>query len=94
MTDRREQGRASAGGRGVSAAISGYLLVLVAISVQQTWWPASAGLPALGEVFAPYLFAPLLLALPWAPRRRSVALALGAGLAVFLLRFPPHLPVA
>ncbi len=64
---------------------------LLALTAQQIAWPQRDGWLALGEVFAPWLFLPLLLAVPLAFGRGMGALriALLACAVVFAVRFVP-----
>lgn len=70
-----------------------YPIMLVVVSLVNMLVPRRAGVLALTEVFAPYLFLPLLLLVPFAFLRRGKALkvALVACGLLFLLRFPPAL---
>ncbi|HEX6288508.1 MAG TPA: endonuclease/exonuclease/phosphatase family protein [Herpetosiphonaceae bacterium] len=61
-------------GSAVQALGALYILGLLGISAQQALFPQRNGPLALAQVFAPYLFIPLLLALPSALRRRSRSL--------------------
>src|SRR3954452_24095535 len=73
-----------------------YPMALLVLSLVNALDPKRAGLLALSEVFAPYLFLPLVLIAPFALLR-------GAGLlrvmllicvVVFCVRFPPRLVAA
>src|SRR5689334_18468382 len=79
------------GRRLVSGLVLLYAGLLLGLSLLQAGWPQRAGLLALSEVFAPYLFAPLLVLWPLAlPRgRRAVRVALLACAVVFGVRFLP-----
>ena len=70
-----------------------YALFLIGLSLIHLIWPQRAGVLALTQIFAPYLFLPLLvLGLPAWPRGpRAVRITLLACALVFVLRFPPHL---
>jgi endonuclease/exonuclease/phosphatase (EEP) superfamily protein YafD len=47
----------------------GYALGLLALSTLHTFWPQGSGPLALSQIFAPYLFLPLVAAIPLAIRR-------------------------
>jgi len=77
-----------------------YLVLLVVLSVIHMLFPQRSGLLALTQVFAPYLFIPVLPIVPMAlirrPRRFRVALVIALALCaiLFLVRFPPRLIAA
>jgi vancomycin resistance protein VanJ len=68
-----------------------YPALLLALSVQHKLFPRRSGLLVLTQIFAPYLYLPLLLSLPLALRKRAGLLlaTLSACLAVFVARFAP-----
>ncbi|HMA33152.1 MAG TPA: endonuclease/exonuclease/phosphatase family protein [Chloroflexia bacterium] len=70
-----------------------YPVLLLGLTAQQVLWPVRSGPLALGEVFAPYLFVPLLVLVPLAVWRGmgGLRILLAVCVGVFLLRFPPHL---
>jgi endonuclease/exonuclease/phosphatase (EEP) superfamily protein YafD len=70
-----------------------YPLSLVLLTLVALIAPRSTGLLALSQVFAHFLFAPLLLLLPLALWRRLflVRLSLASAAATFLLVYPPAL---
>ena len=70
-----------------------YPLALLALSLANVLDPKRAGLFALSEIFAPYLFLPLLLLAPFALMRGTGVLRtlLLVCLLVFCVRFPPRL---
>lgn len=80
----------------LNAVAVDYALFLIGLSIIHLIWPQRAGVLAVTQIFAPYLFAPLLVLAPlaWrrAPRLLPVAILICAGL--FVLRFPPHLNAA
>jgi endonuclease/exonuclease/phosphatase (EEP) superfamily protein YafD len=73
-----------------------YEISLLALSAFHLLSSRRSGLLALTQVFAPYLFLPLLLALPFAvPRNnRTMRVMLALCLLVFLVRFTPRLSAA
>jgi endonuclease/exonuclease/phosphatase (EEP) superfamily protein YafD len=83
----------SAARRALIALAMLYPLGLLALTLLNTVRPKRAGMFALTEVFAPYMFLGLLLVLPFALMRGAKALRvlLLVCAAVFLLRFPPGL---
>lgn len=72
---------------------AGYPFLLLAMSVLHLLLPQRTGLLAITQIFAPYLFLPLLLLLPLALVRSARALRISLALCglIFLLRFTPRL---
>ena len=70
-----------------------YPLALLALSLVNVFEPKRTGLLALSEIFAPYLFLPLLLLAPFMLMRGTALLRvlLLACVLVFCVRFPPRL---
>ncbi|MEO8287915.1 MAG: endonuclease/exonuclease/phosphatase family protein [Chloroflexota bacterium] len=70
-----------------------YPALLVVLSLVNTLQPRRTGLLALTEVFAPYLFMPLLLIAPFALMRKAwlLRVALLVCVVLFCVRFPPKL---
>jgi endonuclease/exonuclease/phosphatase family metal-dependent hydrolase len=79
--------------RGCVSAGMLYALALLALLIMHTVAPQRSGLPALTQVFAPYLFAPLAPLAPFALLREGVLLRwlLLASLCVGAARFFPPL---
>ncbi len=77
----------------VFAAASIYPLFLLVLSVMNTVQPRRTGLLGLSEVFAPYLFLPLVMLLPFAFMRGAAVLRvmLVVCALVYGVRFPPKL---
>src|SRR5437870_5649289 len=75
------------------ALLVAYPILLLAISLVNTIEPKRTGLLALSEVFAPYLFLPLLLLAPFALMRgtRLLRVMLLICMVVFCVRFLPRL---
>ncbi|MGA7731795.1 MAG: endonuclease/exonuclease/phosphatase family protein [Chloroflexia bacterium] len=87
-SDRRTPAR-----RLVFAIASIYPLCLLALSAMHALQPRRTGLLGLSEVFAPYLFLPLLVLLPFAFMRGAALLRvmLVVCAVVYGVRFPPNL---
>lgn len=70
-----------------------YPVALLALSLVNMIAPRRTGVLALTEVFAPYLFLPLLLFVPFTFLRKTAALRVALLLCglLFLVRFPPTL---
>jgi endonuclease/exonuclease/phosphatase family metal-dependent hydrolase len=66
-----------------------YPVLLAALTAVQVLWPQRSGPAALAQVFAPWLFLPLLFLVPFAVSLRDRALA--GALALALLAFGAHL---
>jgi endonuclease/exonuclease/phosphatase (EEP) superfamily protein YafD len=66
-----------------------YPLALLGLTVVQIGWPQDSGLLAVLQIFAPYLFAPLLLILPFGLFRGTAVLRASLAVCglVFALRF-------
>jgi endonuclease/exonuclease/phosphatase family metal-dependent hydrolase len=78
------------------ALLALYPLLLLGLTLVNVMQPKRTGLLALSEVFAPYLFLPLLLIAPFALMRgaRMLRVMLLLCVIVFCLRFPPRLVAA
>jgi vancomycin resistance protein VanJ len=70
-----------------------YPLFVLGLTVYNMVQPRRTGLFALSEVFAPYLFLPLLALVPFVFMRRArmLRIALMVCALVFLVRFPPNI---
>lgn len=70
-----------------------YAIGLVALAVQQNWWPRRSGGLALLQVFTPYFFLPLFGLLPVALWRKKwgLSLLLASCLLVWGWQYPPPL---
>jgi vancomycin resistance protein VanJ len=91
--DHRKERRVSVRRRFFLGVAALYPLLLVGLSLAQVIAPQREGLFALSQVFALYLFLPLVLLLPFVFMRGAMALrvALIACALVFCLRFFPRL---
>jgi vancomycin resistance protein VanJ len=76
--------------------LASYPILLLALTLANMIEPKRTGLLALSEVFAPYLFLPLLLLAPFALMRgaRVLRVMLLVCMVVFCVRFPPRLVAA
>ncbi len=75
--------------RGILGVVLPYPVALLALMVAQVGWPQQAGLLAVLQIFAPYLFAPLLLLAPFGLFRgtRLLRAVLAICALVFAARF-------
>jgi endonuclease/exonuclease/phosphatase family metal-dependent hydrolase len=82
--------------KGIVVVVGLYLATLLGLIVLQALAPQRAGLLALSEIFAPYLFLPALVVCPLALLRgtRPMRAALLVCVAVFALRYAPPLHAA
>lgn len=80
----------------LGAFLSLYPLALVGVSLAHLLAPQRSGPVALSQVFAPYLFLPLVLLVPFVFVRGvgMLRVALALCLLVFVMRFVPHLTAA
>ena len=90
--ERAAVAKAGVGRSPVRALLLAYPLFVLVLTIFTTAAPQRDGLLAVGQIFGPHLFLPILLLVPFALMRGMAGLrvVLLLGLGVFFLRFKAH----